>query len=83
MFDAPLDLKNARILVTNDDGVETPGIELLEKIARGFSDDVWVVAPRWDNTGAGHSMVAEGAVLSKRVTTWTASVLLPQASVAV
>ena len=56
MFDAPLDLKNARILVTNDDGVETPGIELLEKIARGFSDDVWVVAPRWDNTGAGHSI---------------------------
>lgn len=56
MFDAPLDLKNARILVTNDDGLETPGIALLEKIARGFSDDVWVVAPRTDQTGAGHSI---------------------------
>ncbi len=56
MFDAPLDLKNARILVTNDDGVQTPGIELLEKIAREFTDDVWVVGPQQDNTGAGHSI---------------------------
>lgn len=45
-----------RILVTNDDGVNAPGIALLEEIARQFSDDVWVVAPADNQTGAGHSL---------------------------
>lgn len=45
-----------RILVTNDDGIHAPGIELLETIARGISDDVWVVAPDHEKSGAGHSI---------------------------
>ncbi|MFN4113206.1 MAG: 5'/3'-nucleotidase SurE [Sphingomonadaceae bacterium] len=45
-----------RILVTNDDGINAPGIALLEEIARHFSDDVWVVAPADNQTGAGHSL---------------------------
>ena len=45
-----------RILVTNDDGINAPGIALLEEIARQFSDDVWVVAPADNQTGAGHSL---------------------------
>ena len=49
-------LKNTRILVSNDDGVEAPGIALLEKIARELSDDVWVVAPEREQSGAGHSL---------------------------
>ncbi len=51
-----IDLKNARILVTNDDGVEAEGIVLLEKIARTLCDDVWVVAPDAERSGAGHSL---------------------------
>jgi len=43
-----------RILVTNDDGVDAPGIKLLEKIAREISDDVWVVAPAGNQSGVGH-----------------------------
>ncbi|MEX2481764.1 MAG: 5'/3'-nucleotidase SurE [Gammaproteobacteria bacterium] len=45
-----------RILITNDDGIHAPGIELLESIAREISDDVWVVAPDAERSGAGHSV---------------------------
>lgn len=45
-----------RILVVNDDGIDGPGIILLEEIARTLSDDVWVVAPDEERSGAGHSM---------------------------
>lgn len=51
-----IDLKSARILISNDDGVEAEGIKLLEKIARTLSDDVWVVAPEHEQSGAGHSL---------------------------
>lgn len=56
MFKAPLDLANARILVTNDDGVQAKGLTVLERIARGLSDDVWVVAPESEQSGASHSL---------------------------
>jgi 5'-nucleotidase len=45
-----------RILLTNDDGVHAPGLELLEAIAARLSDDVWVCAPALENSGAGHSL---------------------------
>ncbi|WP_374764017.1 5'/3'-nucleotidase SurE [Yunchengibacter salinarum] len=45
-----------RILVCNDDGINAPGIALLEKIARRFSDDVWIIAPESEQSGAGHSL---------------------------
>ena len=45
-----------RILVTNDDGIHGPGLKVLETIARTLSDDVWVVAPDVERSGAGHSL---------------------------
>lgn len=45
-----------RILLTNDDGIEAPGLDVLEKIATDLTDDVWVVAPEMDNSGASHSL---------------------------
>ena len=45
-----------RILLTNDDGIHAPGLDVLEKIARQFSDDVWIVAPAEEQSGAGHSL---------------------------
>ena len=45
-----------RILVTNDDGYHAPGLKILEAIAAKFSDDVWVVAPTEEQSGAGHSL---------------------------
>ncbi len=45
-----------RILITNDDGVEAPGLSVMQTIAAGLSDDVWVVAPETDQSGAAHSL---------------------------
>jgi 5'-nucleotidase len=45
-----------RILLTNDDGVNAAGLKVLESIARSFSDDVWIVAPTEEQSGAGHSL---------------------------
>jgi 5'-nucleotidase len=45
-----------RILVTNDDGIHSPGLVVAEEIARAVSDDVWVVAPENEQSGASHSL---------------------------
>jgi 5'-nucleotidase len=45
-----------RILLTNDDGIHAPGLQVLEAIARKFSDDIWIVAPMEEQSGAGHSL---------------------------
>ncbi|MBZ6377516.1 5'/3'-nucleotidase SurE [Pacificimonas flava] len=45
-----------RILLTNDDGIHAPGLKVLEEIARELSDDIWVVAPSEEQSGAGHSL---------------------------
>ncbi|MGY6550250.1 MAG: 5'/3'-nucleotidase SurE [Roseinatronobacter sp.] len=46
-----------RILVTNDDGINAPGLSVLEDIARavaGPSGEVWTVAPAFEQSGVGH-----------------------------
>ena len=45
-----------RILVTNDDGIHAPGLEILERIAESLSDDIVVVAPEYDQSGVAHSL---------------------------
>jgi 5'-nucleotidase len=45
-----------RILVTNDDGINAEGLDVCEQIARALSDDVWVVAPEYDQSGVAHSL---------------------------
>jgi len=49
-------VETTRILVTNDDGIHAPGLRVLEEIAGELSDDVWVVAPEYEQSGAGHSL---------------------------
>ncbi len=51
-----LDLQNARILVTNDDGIHAPGIKTLERIAKSLSKDVWVVAPETEQSAMSHAL---------------------------
>jgi 5'/3'-nucleotidase len=45
-----------RILLTNDDGIDSPGLHALREIAGQLSDDVWVVAPETNQSGASHSL---------------------------
>ena len=56
MFDQPIDLANARILISNDDGIDATGLRVLELVARSLCGDVWVVAPEQEQSGAGHSL---------------------------
>lgn len=46
--------KPPRILITNDDGIDAPGLAHLQAIAAEISDDVWTVAPQDNQSGAGH-----------------------------
>ena len=46
-----------RILVTNDDGINAPGLQVLEAIAAelaGPQGEVWVVAPALEQSGVAH-----------------------------
>lgn len=45
-----------KFLLTNDDGIHAPGLEVLEEIARAFTDDIWICAPAEEQSGAGHSL---------------------------
>ncbi len=40
-----------RILLTNDDGINAPGLSVLEAIARELSDDIWIAAPEEEQSG--------------------------------
>ncbi|MEP2784512.1 MAG: 5'/3'-nucleotidase SurE [Pseudoruegeria sp.] len=46
-----------RILITNDDGINAPGLEILHAIATevaGPNGEVWTVAPAFEQSGVGH-----------------------------
>lgn len=45
-----------RLLLTNDDGINAPGLRVLETIARSLSDDVWIVAPEVEQSGKSRAM---------------------------
>ncbi|WP_106203714.1 5'/3'-nucleotidase SurE [Aliiruegeria haliotis] len=46
-----------RILITNDDGINAPGLEIMHAIAEevaGPDGEVWTVAPAFEQSGVGH-----------------------------
>ena len=45
-----------RILITNDDGIDAPGLEVLGRIAVELAREVWVVAPEHDQSGVSHAV---------------------------
>ena len=45
-----------RILLTNDDGIDAPGLTVLEAIAAELAREVWVVAPEHDQSGVSHAI---------------------------
>lgn len=56
-----------RILISNDDGINAVGIKTLERIARTVSDDVWVVAPETNQSGAAHSLTLSRPLRVRRL----------------
>ncbi|MEJ0063765.1 MAG: 5'/3'-nucleotidase SurE [Alphaproteobacteria bacterium] len=51
-----------RILVTNDDGADAPGLALLAEIASGLAEEVWVVAPERDCSGTSMMMALRDSI---------------------
>ncbi len=56
-----------RILITNDDGIAAAGLASLERIAATLSDDIWVVAPELEQSGASRAMTFTDPVRVRRM----------------
>lgn len=56
-----------RILLTNDDGIDAPGLKTLRHIAGEISSDVWVVAPENEQSGASRSMTMHDPLRMRQV----------------
>jgi 5'-nucleotidase len=58
-----------RILITNDDGINAPGLAVLERIATELAGDdgeVWTVAPAFEQSGVAHCIsYAHPTMISK------------------
>jgi len=61
------DLARARILVTNDDGIGSAGIRVLERIARGLARDVWTVAPETQQSAVSHALTIRRPLRLSRI----------------
>ncbi|MEP4523989.1 MAG: 5'/3'-nucleotidase SurE, partial [Alloalcanivorax venustensis] len=42
--------------MTNDDGIDAPGLKIAEDIAAQLAEEVWVVAPEHDQSGVGQGI---------------------------
>ncbi len=50
------DLSDARVLLTNDDGVDAPGLKVLERALKPLVAEVWTIAPETEQSAASHSL---------------------------
>lgn len=56
-----------RILLTNDDGVNAKGMDVLREIAAKISDDIWVVAPATEQSATSRSVSLHNPVMAKKL----------------
>ncbi len=56
-----------RILLTNDDGIHAEGLAALERIAAQLSDDVWVCAPEYEQSGASRALTLAEPIRVRKV----------------
>ena len=63
-----------RVLVSNDDGVDAPGIRILAEGLRSAGHEVYVVAPDRDRSGASNSLTLDLPIRLKRIDHYTCSV---------
>lgn len=64
---ASVDLADARVLISNDDGIAAPGLKVLEKVMRCLVREVWVVAPDVEQSAASHSLTMRRPLYLRRV----------------
>jgi 5'-nucleotidase len=46
----------SKVLLTNDDGFDAPGLRTLMQVAEEVAEEVWIVAPDYDQSGTSHSL---------------------------
>ena len=63
MVDKPI----GRILISNDDGIDATGIAILREIASHLCDDVWVIAPSENRSGASRSITLRRDVVIQQI----------------
>ena len=51
-----MSIRDRRIVVVNDDGIDARGLSILEHAARQCCEDVWVVAPAENQSGRGRAL---------------------------
>lgn len=56
-----------RILISNDDGINAPGIKVLERAARTLTNDIWVVAPETEQSATSHSLTLHRPLSIRRI----------------
>jgi 5'-nucleotidase len=56
-----------RILLTNDDGIHAEGLACLQRIAAALSDDVWTVAPEFEQSGASRALTLADPIRVRQV----------------
>tara|TARA_R110000822_G_scaffold12017_1_gene43433 strand:- start:1841 stop:2602 length:762 start_codon:yes stop_codon:yes gene_type:complete len=56
-----------RILLTNDDGINAPGLAVLEDIAKELTDDIWIAAPEEEQSGKGRAISLTHPVRTRKV----------------
>ena len=56
-----------RILLTNDDGIHAEGLACLQRIAAQLSDDVWTVAPEFEQSGASRALTLADPIRVRQV----------------
>ena len=56
-----------RILLTNDDGIHAEGLAALERIAARLSDDIWICAPEYEQSGAGRALTLADPIRVRRL----------------
>ncbi|MEZ5968013.1 MAG: 5'/3'-nucleotidase SurE [Hyphomonas sp.] len=56
-----------KIPLTNDDGINAPGLSVLEEVARELSDDIWIAAPEEERSGKGRAISLTHPVRARKV----------------
>jgi 5'-nucleotidase len=67
MVHESFELADARVLICNDDGINAPGLKLLEKVLHGLAGEGWVVAPETEQSAASHSLTMRRPLFVRRV----------------
>jgi 5'-nucleotidase len=60
-------LDRARVLLSNDDGINATGLKTLERVAKAIFREVWVVAPETEQSASSHSLTLRRPLRIRRI----------------